>query len=118
MIFTDLGIIDYQSAWDYQEALLSENVSVKTAARANDVDLAVMQTKHTFLLCEHPAVYTLGKSGSMNNVLLNETELTNRDIQFFRTNRGGDITFHGPQQIVGYPILDLEKCKKHTATRT
>ena len=109
VIFKDLGIIDYKTAWDYQEKLLQQNVSVKSAIR-NDAALAgKIDTQNYFLLCEHEPVYTLGKSGDMKNVLMSEEELAANNIQFFKTNRGGDITFHGPQQIVGYPILDLEK---------
>jgi len=109
VIFKDLGLIDYKTAWDYQEKLLQQNVAVKTALR-NDPSLATkIDTQHYFLLCEHQPVYTLGKSGDMKNVLMSEDELDAANIQFFKTNRGGDITFHGPQQIVGYPILDLEK---------
>jgi len=126
VIFKDLGIIDYKTAWDYQEELLQQNVAIKTANRK--AQEGILQTNHTetyqngllrtydppltttnyFLFCEHPAVYTLGKSGNINNVLMSEAELAENDIQFFNTNRGGDITFHGLQQIVGYPILDLE----------
>ena len=109
--FSDLGIIDYQLAWDKQEALLQQNVALKSEARkantsylANDV-----ATQHHLLFCEHPPVYTLGKSGSIDNLLIDETVMAEKGIRFFNTNRGGDITFHGPQQIVGYPILDLEK---------
>ena len=110
MIFRDLGIVDYKTAWDYQENLLHQNVAVKTAARkAAGTDPLSIPTQHYFLLCEHTPVYTLGKSGSMDNVLLNDDQLKDKGIEFFKTNRGGDITFHGPQQIVGYPILDLEK---------
>jgi lipoyl(octanoyl) transferase len=111
VIFTDLGIIDYKSAWDYQENLLRKNISVKSAARENTPELQPVQlpTEHYLLFCEHPPVYTLGKSGNIDNVLLNENQLEENGIEFFRTNRGGDITFHGLQQIVGYPIMDLEK---------
>ena len=109
VIFKDLGLIDYKTAWDYQEKLLQQNVAVKSLIR-NDQTLATkIDTQHYFLLCEHLPVYTLGKSGDMKNVLMSEDELVVENIQFFKTNRGGDITFHGPQQIVGYPILDLEK---------
>ena len=109
VIFKDLGLIDYKTAWDYQEKLLQQNVAVKTALR-NDPSLATkIDTQHYFLFCEHQPVYTLGKSGDMKNVLMSEKELDAANIQFFKTNRGGDITFHGLQQIVGYPILDLEK---------
>ena len=109
VIFKDLGVIDYKTAWDYQEKLLQENVAVKTAIRNDPCQAERIDTQHYFLLCEHSPVYTLGKSGDMKNVLMNEEELQAAKIQFFKTNRGGDITFHGPQQIVGYPILDLEK---------
>ena len=109
VIFKDLGVMDYKTAWDYQEKLLQKNVAVKTAVRNDPSQAARLDTQHYFLLCEHTPVYTLGKSGDMKNVLMSEEELQAADIQFFKTNRGGDITFHGPQQIVGYPILDLEK---------
>ena len=110
MIFQDLGIIDYKTAWDYQEILLAENVAVKTAARLqDDVIASETDTKNFFLVCEHKAVYTIGKSGNLNNILLPIHVLKEKGIDFFQTNRGGDITFHGPGQLVGYPILDLEK---------
>ena len=108
VIFEDLGIIDYKSAWDYQEKLLLENVTVKTAARLSSQESEIA-TKHYFLLCEHPSVYTLGKSGDISNVLISDEDRVQKNIEFYKTNRGGDITFHGLQQIVGYPILDLEK---------
>ena len=104
VIVEDLGKMDYKLAWDYQEKLLQENVKIKSEA-----DGKPAATKNYLLFVEHPAVYTLGKSGNMENVLMNEQQLDEKGIQFFRTNRGGDITFHGEQQIVGYPILDLEK---------
>ncbi len=111
MIFKDLGIIEYKSAWDYQEVLLQQNLAVKSGYRNAHISVSPMQvpTVHHFLICEHPPVYTLGKSGSMVHVLLTESEIKEKKIGFYHTNRGGDITFHGPQQIVGYPILDLEK---------
>ena len=111
MIFKDLGNIGYKAAWDYQESLLAGNVAIKTAARkaGTDADPRATETKHHFLFCEHPPVYTLGKSGDIGNVLLSQEELMEKGIEFFHTNRGGDITFHGPQQVVGYPLLDLEK---------
>ncbi|MGC4104553.1 lipoyl(octanoyl) transferase LipB [Ferruginibacter sp.] len=108
VIFKDLGIIDYKKAWDYQETLLQQNVAIKTALR-NGQTPPEPSTTHYFLFCEHPAVYTLGKSGNINNVLMSDEELEANHIQFFNTNRGGDITFHGLQQVVGYPILDLEQ---------
>lgn len=113
--FKDLGQVSYQQAWDYQEQLLQQNVKIKSAAyqQADTANVAgdadPVSTTHHLLFVEHPPVYTLGKSGNMDNVLLSEENLAARGIEFFRTNRGGDITFHGPQQIVGYPILDLEK---------
>jgi lipoyl(octanoyl) transferase len=117
VIFRDLGVMDYKTAWDYQEGLLQENVKRKAEARNLVSELKENQsdydqfttTEHYLLFVEHPPVYTLGKSGNISNVLLSEENLKARGIDFFRTNRGGDITFHGPQQIVGYPILDLEK---------
>jgi lipoyl(octanoyl) transferase len=109
--FKDLGVIDYKTAWDYQENLLHQNVVIKSEARKANADYAPLDlaTQNYFLLCEHEPVYTLGKSGSMDNVLMSDDELKENGISFFNTNRGGDITFHGLQQIVGYPILDLEK---------
>ena len=109
VIFKDLGIIEYKAAWDYQELLLNENVGIKTEIRNSTTHNPKLQTQNYFLLCEHPSVYTLGKSGKKENVLMTDEELEANDIAFFNTNRGGDITFHGLQQIVGYPILDLEK---------
>ena len=118
--FRDLGLMGYQQAWDYQESLLQENVRRKSAARNQyAATLAAAEgtgghsqeaeTSHYLLFVEHPPVYTLGKSGNIQNVLLSEEHLRAKGIDFFHTNRGGDITFHGPQQIVGYPILDLER---------
>ena len=109
VIFKDPGVIDYKTAWDHQEKLLQENIAVKAANRNDPANAEQNQTQHYFILCEHNPVYTLGKSGDIKNVLMSETELSINNIDFFRTNRGGDITFHGPGQIVGYPILDLEK---------
>lgn len=109
MIFKDLGIIEYKSAWDYQESLLQENVKIKSEIRSSPTPDPKLQTQNYFLFCEHPAVYTLGKSGKKEHVLMSDDDLEANDIAFFNTNRGGDITFHGLQQIVGYPILDLEK---------
>jgi lipoyl(octanoyl) transferase len=115
VIFRDLGRKDYKSTWDLQEQLLQENLKVKARQfQAADEAVAVQpesdaDTRHYFLLVEHPPVYTLGKSGKLSNVLISEAERGEKGIEFYHTNRGGDITFHGPDQIVGYPILDLEK---------
>ncbi len=99
----------YNEAWDYQEILLKQNVEIKTRYHSAQQKQIKNSTTNYLLFVEHPPVYTLGKTGHEENVLLNETELQERGILFVRTNRGGDITFHGPEQIVGYPILDLEK---------
>ena len=119
VIFCDLGRMEYKEAWDYQESLLKENTRRKSLVFSQesgvgiDSELAThdsqLTTEHYLLFVEHPPVYTLGKSGNIENVLMSEGQLEENGIQFFRTNRGGDITFHGDQQIVGYPILDLEK---------
>jgi lipoyl(octanoyl) transferase len=103
--FIDLGLMDYKEAWDFQQKLFDEIVEIK---KKNRKDSTNKKTPNYFLLVEHPHVYTLGKSGNMSNLLIDETELKNKDASFYRINRGGDITYHGPGQIVGYPILDLE----------
>lgn len=112
--FADLGRMHYKEAWDYQEALLRENIAVKQArnnilpdADQSENPVSSTTTNH-LLFVEHLPVYTLGKSGKMENVLIGEEERRQKGIEFFATNRGGDITFHGPEQLVGYPILDLE----------
>ncbi len=104
--FRDLGSMDYQAAWDYQTSLLRTLVDNKLTNRS--LPAGSYPQDHQLLFVEHPPVYTLGKSGSMDHLLLSETDMQQRGIQFFPINRGGDITFHGPGQIVGYPILDLE----------
>lgn len=101
----DLGQMDYQEAWTYQETLFSQIVAQKTANRNNGTEAP---TDNYFLFVEHPHVYTLGKSGDVSNLLLNEAQLEAKGATFYKINRGGDITYHGPGQIVGYPILDLE----------
>lgn len=98
--FTDLGLIEYGAAWDLQEQLFNRIIAQKKAG--------LTQTDNFLLFCEHPHVYTLGKSGAESNLLLDAIQLQAKDAVFFRTNRGGDITYHGPGQIVGYPILNLE----------
>ncbi|MFN3941116.1 MAG: lipoyl(octanoyl) transferase LipB [Flavobacterium sp.] len=104
VIIEHLGLVDYQTCWDYQEKLFQQTVDIKLQKR-NQPELI---TNNYLLLLEHPPVYTLGKSGDMTHLLLNELQLKERNIGFYKINRGGDITFHGPGQLVGYPILDLE----------
>jgi lipoyl(octanoyl) transferase len=101
----DLKIKDYKETWDYQSELLQEIIAVKIDNRRKNLE---QQTENHFLFVEHPHVYTLGKSGDLNNLLLNEKQLKEKGATFYKINRGGDITYHGPGQIVGYPILDLE----------
>lgn len=101
----DLGIRDYKEIWDYQTSLLDQIITIK---RTNRVQNENVETPNYFLFVEHPHVYTLGKSGDMSNLLINEEQLKEKDAVFYKINRGGDITYHGPGQIVGYPILDLE----------
>jgi len=96
---------DYKETWDYQSALLQTIVDAKIKNRKENTSLP---TNNYFLFVEHPHVYTLGKSGEMHNLLLNEEQLKEKGATFYKINRGGDITYHGPGQIVGYPILDLE----------
>ena len=121
VLYQDLGVMEYQQAWTYQEELLMKNVHIKSAIRTSQLsnnettnttfpkDGQERETKNYLLLVEHPPVYTLGKSGHVENLLISEEERTEKGVQFFKINRGGDITFHGPGQVVGYPILDLEK---------
>ncbi|MCG8485188.1 MAG: lipoyl(octanoyl) transferase LipB [Clostridia bacterium] len=98
--YKNLGKIGYQEAWDYQEVLFKELLDAKRNGKSPNGYL---------LFCEHNPVFTLGKSGSESNLLMNEAFLAQKGIEFFKINRGGDITFHGPQQVVGYPIIDLEQ---------
>jgi lipoyl(octanoyl) transferase len=106
IFFKDLGVIEYGEAWKLQEELLLQNTSLKIrVAKGEDSG----ETTHHLLFCEHPAVYTLGKSGKKEHVLISQEELAKRNIAYYPTNRGGDITFHGPGQVVGYPIIDLER---------
>lgn len=100
----DLGRKDYKETWDYQEELFQNIVDLKIQKRENSEIL----TPNYFLYVEHPHVYTLGKSGDFSNLLLSEKQLEEKGATFYKINRGGDITYHGPGQIVGYPILDLE----------
>lgn len=106
--FKDLGIIDYKEAWDFQEHLFKDIVKHKLSQREVSKQEKV-PSHHYLLFCEHNPVFTLGKSGSFDNLLLNENGLKKHGIDFYKINRGGDITFHGPGQIVGYPLLDLDE---------
>lgn len=101
----DLGFKDYKETWDYQERLFKQIVDTKITNRREG---SSVQTQNHFLFVEHPHVYTLGKSGDISNLLLNESQLQDKGATFYKINRGGDITYHGPGQIVGYPIIDLE----------
>jgi len=105
IIIEDLGFKDYKDTWDYQETLFKEILDVKIKNRRENAGL---ETPNYFLFVEHPHVYTLGKSGDMSNLLLDEKQLEEKGATFYKINRGGDITYHGPGQIVGYPILDLD----------
>ena len=103
--FIDLGQMDYKDAWDYQQNLFDEIIEIKKKNRQNNTNNF---TPNYFLFVEHPHVYTLGKSGNISNLLIDENQLKNKNASFYKINRGGDITYHGPGQIVCYPILDLE----------
>ncbi len=102
----DLGLKDYKETWDYQEKLFQEILEIKSQNRKDETN--AKQTPNYLLFVEHPHVYTLGKSGHMENMLLNEGQLAAKGATFYKINRGGDITYHGPGQIVGYPIFDLD----------
>lgn len=115
--FIDLGLIDYKQAWDYQEKLFGEVVSIKmenrkletnTSSQPENANAALVQTPNYLLFCEHPHVYTLGSSGNKEHLLINEQQLEQKHATYYKINRGGDITYHGPGQVVGYPILDLD----------
>ncbi|WP_316746490.1 lipoyl(octanoyl) transferase LipB [Pedobacter gandavensis] len=103
--FIDWGLTDYQEAWDKQDQIFTQTIAVKTGNRNNDTQL---ETPNYLVFVEHPHVYTLGKSGHPENLLLDEQGLIEKEATFYKINRGGDITYHGPGQIVGYPILDLD----------
>ncbi len=106
--FRDLGSIKYKEAWDYQTTLHNQLKATKKFNTYKSEEEPLKEQEHFLLFCEHPHVYTLGKSGKMDHLLLNENQLNEKEIDFFPINRGGDITYHGPGQIVGYPILDME----------
>ena len=102
----DIGLIDYQEGWDYQEKLFKQSIDHKIAVRKGE---STGVASNHLLFCQHPHVYTLGKSGKKDHLLLSEAELAQKKAVFYKINRGGDITYHGPGQIVVYPILDLEQ---------
>jgi len=105
--FLSLGMMDYKKAWDYQEELFFKTIEIKTANRKIE-EKEHQITPNYLIFLEHPHVYTLGKSGSEDNLLLDEKGLIEKQATYYKINRGGDITYHGPGQIVGYPILDLD----------
>ena len=107
VIFKDLGILDYKACWDYQETLFNETVALKIANRSVETESQIA-TKNYLLFVEHPHVYTLGKSGDASHLLINEHQLEEKEATYYKINRGGDMTYHGPGQLVGYPILDLD----------
>ncbi len=114
VIFKDLGRKSYKEVWDQQEALLKANADIKMTFKFGNQQLNgpdTIPTLHHLLFVEHPPVYTLGKNGKEEHVLISEQERLKKGIEYFHINRGGDITFHGPEQLVGYPILDLERFK-------
>lgn len=105
VIYRDLGLIDYKEAWDLQETLFRETVDQKIRVRNGE---SAESTKNYILFCEHPHVFTLGKSGDKNHLLLDEAALKQNEASYYEINRGGDITYHGPGQLVVYPIFDLD----------
>ncbi|MBC7915020.1 MAG: lipoyl(octanoyl) transferase LipB [Pyrinomonadaceae bacterium] len=105
VFFCDWGLLDYQQAWDRQEQIFAETCNVKINNRTNNTDIP---TSNHLIFVEHPYVYTIGKSGKIENLLLDEEGLKQINASYYKINRGGDITHHGPGQIVGYPILDLD----------
>lgn len=116
VLYQDWGLIDYQEAWDKQEALFAETIRIKTENRSLESSVSSqestqdsrLRTQDYLIFCEHPHVYTLGKSGKPEHLLLDEKGLAEKEATYYKINRGGDITYHGPGQIVGYPILDLD----------
>ena len=107
--FINLGLIDYKEAWTFQEKLFQAIIDVKRANRKrNDAGIATEPIQSKLIFCEHPHVFTLGKSGQQSHLLVDEKQLTEKGARFYKINRGGDITYHGPGQLVGYPIFDLD----------
>ena len=107
VLFKDLGLMDYKACWDFQETLFNETIAQKIANRNLEPE-PQLTTKNHLLFVEHPHVYTLGKSGDSSNLLINNNQLIEKRAAYYKINRGGDITYHGPGQLVGYPILDLD----------
>ena len=105
IIFEDLALIDYKKSWEYQEKIFDKIINQKLENRENNQDKA---TENHLLFCQHPHVYTMGKSGSTNNLLFDDNFLKKINARFYKINRGGDVTYHGEGQLVGYPIIDLE----------
>lgn len=103
--YIDLGLIDYKEAWDFQEEFFKKVVEIKIANRTNET---IEKTPNYLIFCQHPHVFTLGKSGKIENLLVDENGLEEKEASFYKINRGGDITYHGPGQLVVYPILDLD----------
>ena len=109
VIFQDWGLMDYDKAWKAQQALHQEKIDLKRQNwKRKEEGLDLLPQQHHLIFCSHPHVYTLGKSGSLSNLLLSEKELESKNATFYKINRGGDITYHGPGQVVAYPIFDLE----------
>ena len=107
--FINLGLIDYKEAWTFQEKLFQAIIDVKRANRKReDTGIALEPIQSKLIFCEHPHVFTLGKSGQQSHLLVNEKQLAEKGARFYKINRGGDITYHGPGQLVGYPIFDLD----------
>ena len=106
VIYEDLGLIDFKEAWDYQTQLFDETIAIKMDNRRDENNKRI--TSNYLLFCEHPHVFTLGKSGKETHLLLNENSLKDRGATYYKINRGGDITYHGPGQLVAYPIFDLD----------
>jgi len=105
VFFKDLGLIEYKKAWVYQEKIFDKTLAIKSINRKEGLN---KKTENHLIFCEHPHVYTLGNRGNKENLLVNEDYLKKRGAAFYKTNRGGDVTYHGPGQIVGYPIFDLD----------
>lgn len=109
ILLEDLGIIEYGEAWNLQEALMKRGLDIKSALFHHPEKQPNNAIRHYLLLCRHPHVYTLGKSGVIEHLLINDQRMKDLDVSFYKTNRGGDITYHGPGQLIAYPVLDLEQ---------